>query len=76
MRIEILGGGCANCARLYENARKAISDSGKKAAIVKVTDYGKIASYGVMRTPALVIDGEIKSEGRVPGADEIRKMLG
>jgi small redox-active disulfide protein 2 len=76
MKMEILGGGCANCARLYENAKKAVSDSGRKATISKVTDYAKIAAYGVMRTPALVIDGEVKSEGRVPSADEIRKMLG
>ena len=75
MKIEILGGGCANCAKLYENAKKAVSDSGRKATIAKVTDYAKIASYGVMRTPALVIDGEVKSEGRVPSADEIKKML-
>ncbi len=75
MKIEILGGGCANCAKLYENARKAVSESGRKATIVKITDYAKIASHGVMRTPALVIDGEIKSEGRVPSADEIRKLL-
>jgi len=75
MKIEILGGGCANCTKLYESARKAVSDSGKKATIVKVTDYSEIASYGVMRTPALVIDGDIKSEGRVPTVDEIKKML-
>ena len=75
MKIEILGGGCANCSRLYENAKKAISDLGKKADIKKVTDYAKIASAGVMRTPALIIDGEIKSEGRIPSADEIKTML-
>jgi len=75
MKIGILGGGCENCGKLYENAKKAVSESGKKAAIVKVTDCGEIASYGVMRTPALVIDSEIKSEGRVPTVEEIKKML-
>jgi len=75
MRIEILGGGCANCIKLYENAKKAVKELGKKAEITKVTDYAEIVSAGVMQTPALVIDGEIKSEGRVPGAEEIKKML-
>ncbi|MEM2909118.1 MAG: thioredoxin family protein [Candidatus Bilamarchaeaceae archaeon] len=75
MKIEILGSGCANCKKLEENARKAVEKSGKKAEIVKVTDFGEIASYGVMRTPALVIDGTVKSEGRIPDVDEIVKML-
>ncbi|MEM2948923.1 MAG: thioredoxin family protein [Candidatus Bilamarchaeaceae archaeon] len=75
MKIEILGSGCANCKKLEENARKAVEKSGKKAEIVKVTDFGEIASYGVMRTPALVIDGTVKSEGRIPTVDEIVKML-
>ncbi|MEM4359223.1 MAG: thioredoxin family protein [Candidatus Bilamarchaeaceae archaeon] len=75
MKIEILGSGCASCKKLEENARKAVEKSGKKAEIVKVTDFGVIASYGVMRTPALVIDGTVKSEGRIPDVDEIVKML-
>jgi small redox-active disulfide protein 2 len=76
MKIEILGGGCANCGKLYDNVKKALADSGKEASVAKVADYAEIASYGVMRTPALVIDGKIKSEGRVPSAEEIRGMLG
>jgi len=76
MKIEILGSGCANCRRLEENAKKAVEKTGKKAEIVKVTDFARIVSYGVMRTPALVIDGKIKSEGRIPDVDEIAKMLG
>jgi len=75
MKIEILGGGCANCAKLYENAKKAIAQSGKKASVTKVTDYAEIASRGVMHPPALLIDGEIKSEGRIPTVEEIKKML-
>lgn len=75
LKIEILGSGCANCKRLEENARAAVAKTGKKAEILKVTDFGQIASYGVMSTPALVIDGKIKAEGRIPSADEIAKML-
>lgn len=75
MKIEILGSGCANCKRLEENARAAVAKAGKKAEILKVTDFGKIASYGVMSTPALVVDGKIKAEGRIPSVDEIAKML-
>jgi len=74
-RIEILGSGCANCKRLEENARMAVAKTGKKAEILKVTDFSKIAAYGVMSTPALVIDGKIKAEGRIPSVEEIIKML-
>jgi len=74
-RIEILGSGCANCKRLEENARMAVAKTGKKAEILKVMDFSKIAAYGVMSTPALVIDGKIKAEGRIPSVEEIIKML-
>ena len=75
MRIEILGTGCPKCKKLEENARKAVQESGKKAEIVKVTDIGKIVEYGVMSTPALVVDGKVKSSGRIPEAGEIKKWL-
>lgn len=75
MKIEILGTGCPKCKALEENARKAVQESGRKAEVVKVTDIGKIVGYGVMSTPALVVDGKVKSTGRVPGAGEIRKWL-
>ena len=75
MRIEILGTGCPKCKKLEENAWKAVQESGKKAEIVKVTDIGKIVGYGVMSTPALVVDGKVKSSGRIPEAGEIKKWL-
>ena len=75
MKIEILGSGCANCRKLEENAKEAVKKAGKDAEVVKVTDFSEIASYGVMMTPALVIDREIKAEGRIPSIDEIVKML-
>jgi len=74
--IEILGMGCPKCRVLAENAKKAIEKSGKKEySVVKVEDMQKIMSYGIMMTPALVIDGEIKSSGKVLSPEEIIKLL-
>ena len=75
MKIEVLGTGCPNCKLLESNAKKAIVELGKKAEIVKVTDIKDIMSYGVMGTPALVVDGEVVCVGRVPSAQEIKKWL-
>jgi small redox-active disulfide protein 2 len=75
MKIEILGTGCQNCKKLEENARKAVQEAKSKAEIVKVTDIGKIVEYGVMSTPALVIDGKVKSSGKIPEVGEIKKWL-
>jgi small redox-active disulfide protein 2 len=75
MRIEILGTGCPKCKKLEENARKAAEKTRTKAEIVKVTDVGKIIEYGVMSTPTLVIDGKVKSSGRIPDVEEIEKWL-
>jgi small redox-active disulfide protein 2 len=75
MRIEILGTGCPKCKQLEANARKAIEETKKKAEIVKVTEINKIIEYGVMSTPAIVVDGEVKASGRIPTAEEIKKWL-
>ena len=75
MRIEILGTGCPKCKSLEENAIKALSESGKDAEVIKVTDINKIIEYGVMSTPAIVIDGDVKSYGVVLGVEEIKKWL-
>ena len=75
MLIEILGSGCFNCKRLEENARMACSVLGIEADFVKVQDYSQIASYGVMATPALVVDGKVKSYGRVLSVEEIKKLM-
>ncbi|MBU1120228.1 TM0996/MTH895 family glutaredoxin-like protein [Patescibacteria group bacterium] len=75
MKIEILGSGCPNCKKLEENAKKALLESGKEADIVKVTDVNKFISYGVMSTPAIVIDGEVKSYGKIASVEEIKKWL-
>ena len=75
MKIEILGKGCANCARLEGNTRKALSLLGKEATIEKVTNIDDILSYGVMHTPALVVNGEVKSSGRVLTTEQIAEIL-
>ena len=75
MIIKVLGSGCANCKKLEENTRKAVEELGIEATIEKVTDFKKIMAYGVMKTPALVVDEKVKIMGRVPSADEIKKYL-
>jgi small redox-active disulfide protein 2 len=75
MKIEVLGSGCAKCTQLYDNVKKALVMAGKEAEVVKVQDIPSIMKYGVMSTPALVIDGEVKVSGKAPSAEEIRRML-
>ncbi|CAH2212528.1 thioredoxin family protein [Tepidibacter aestuarii] len=75
MNIKILGGGCKNCEVLYENTKQAVEELGIEATIEKVTDFVEIAKYGVMKTPALVVDEKVKISGRVVKADEIKKVL-
>ena len=75
MKIEILGTGCPKCKMLEENAKKAVAEAGVKAEIIKVTEIEKIIDYGVMSTPAIVIDGKMKSSGKIPDVSEIKKWL-
>lgn len=75
MVIKILGSGCPKCKQLEENAKKAISETGINATVEKVTDINKIMDYGVMMTPALVIDEEVKSVGKVLSSEDIKKFL-
>jgi small redox-active disulfide protein 2 len=75
MKIEVLGTGCAKCKRLEENVKKAIEEAGVKAEIIKVQDMDQIIGRGIMMTPALIIDGDEKAVGRVPGVEEIKRML-
>jgi small redox-active disulfide protein 2 len=75
MKIEVLGTGCAKCKTLYENAKKAVQESGKEAEIIKVEEIPKIMAYGVMSTPALVVDGQVKFSGKVASVSEIMGML-
>lgn len=75
MKIEILGTGCAKCKTLYENVKRALEESGKNAEVVKVEDIPSIMKYGVMSTPALVIDGQVKFSGKLASVAEIMGML-
>jgi len=75
MKIEILGMGCPKCKMLYENAQTAVKEAGVKAEVVKVDDMDQIIGYGVMMMPALVIDGEVKTSGKIPSSGEIKKWL-
>lgn len=75
MHIKILGPGCANCTRLEQVTREALDALGLEATVEKVTDYGEIAAYGIMRTPGLVIDEQVVVAGRVPTAAHVRELL-
>jgi small redox-active disulfide protein 2 len=75
-KIEVLGTGCAKCTKLEELARKASEEMGIEFELVKVKEINKIMDYGVMITPALVVNGEVKSAGKVPSVEEIKKMIG
>ncbi len=75
MIVKVLGGGCKNCEKLYANVKEAAENKGVSITIEKVTDYRDIVSYGVMKTPALVIDEEVKFSGRVAKVSEIESLL-
>ena len=75
MKIEILGTGCPKFKKLTELAEKAVKDTGISAEISKVDKINDIMNYGVMITPALVIDGEVKVSGRIPSEEEIKNWI-
>jgi len=75
MIIKILGTGCAKCKKLEENARQAISEAGIDATIEKVTDLDKIMDYGVMMTPALVIDDNVLARGKLLSVSDIKALI-
>jgi small redox-active disulfide protein 2 len=75
MKIEVLGMGCTNCNKLYQNAVEAVKLSGKEIEVAKVEDIKKIMGYGVLSTPALVIDGLVKAAGKVPKVEEIKEWI-
>jgi small redox-active disulfide protein 2 len=75
MEIKILGGGCAKCERLEKLAREVVAELGSEATFAKVKDLDAIMAYNVMSTPALVIDEEVKSSGRLPHREEIAEWI-
>ncbi len=75
MKIQILGKGCASCEKLFENAEVAARELGIDYELEKVTDLKVIMAHGVMLTPGLVVDGEVKSIGKVLSSEEIKELL-
>ena len=75
MEIKILGPGCPKCQKTEEIVKETLAESSVDATVDKVTDMMEIANYGVFGTPAVVIDGEVKSVGKVPKKDDIKKWL-
>ena len=76
MKLEVLGSGCANCQKLMAVTEEAVRDLGvADAEVVKVEDYAKIMAYGVMATPALVIDGKVVVSGKVPSKAEVSSLV-
>jgi len=74
-RIQILGSGCAKCRQLTAITEQAAQDLGLQYELEKVTDVTRYADFGVMFTPALVVDGVVKLSGKVPSLDEVRRLL-
>ncbi len=75
-KIQVLGPGCPKCTKLAANVQQVVEQHELDFEVKKVTDINEIMKFGVMITPALVVDGEVKSVGKVPSLDEIRQMLG
>lgn len=75
MKIEVLGTGCVDCVKLYENTKKALEESGKAGEVVKVESISSMLKYGIVSPPALVIDGEVKFSGQLLSAAEIKELL-
>ncbi len=73
--IEVLGPGCQKCQALYQHAEQAAKELGIEFEIKKVTDISAIVSHGVMSTPALVVNGQLKLSGRVPSAEQLKGFL-
>ncbi len=75
MNVKVLGTGCARCKQLYAEAQKAVQQAGVAATLEKIEKIDEIMRFGVMMTPALVIEGEVKCAGRIPSAQEIVAWL-
>ncbi len=75
MTIQILGLGCSKCKRLYELANRALQETGVTASVEKVEDIEKIMKFEILMTPGLAIDGKVKTAGRIPNLDEMRRLI-
>ncbi len=76
MKIKVLGPGCANCQKMEEMAKQAVSDLGLTAKVVKITDIGDIARHGILSTPGLIVNGKVKHTGKpLPSLDKVKEVL-
>jgi small redox-active disulfide protein 2 len=75
MEIKVLGTGCAKCGMLEDVARQAVAELGLDATVEKVSELADIMAFGVMSTPALVVDGQVRLAGRLPKLDELKSIL-
>lgn len=75
MKIEIVGPGCPRCIATEKNVKEAVKQLGIQAEIVKITDVKEFAKKGVMFTPAVIVDGQVKISGKIPTVDEIKEIL-
>ncbi len=75
MLIQVLGTGCAKCKTLHEMVKKAVQETGVDALVEKVDDIQQIMAFEILMTPGLVINGEVKTAGRVPSAEEIKRLI-
>jgi len=75
MKIEVLGPGCPKCNATFENVKKALSELGKSAEVVKVTDINTMIEKGIMQTPALIIDGKLIVQGKIATVEQIKQFI-
>lgn len=75
MNIKILGSGCANCKKLQLITEEVVKEMGADASVEKIEDMQKIMGYGIMKTPAIVINEKVKAYGRIPKKEEIKKFI-
>lgn len=75
MKVQVYGTGCAKCNMLEKAVKQAVKDTGVNAEVVKVSDIDAIVDAGILTTPGLAVDGKLKSQGRVPSQDEIKKWI-
>ena len=75
MKVQIYGTGCAKCNMLEKAAKEAVKELGANVEVVKVNDINAIVEAGILATPGFAVDGEVKSMGRVPSGDEIKKWI-
>ena len=75
MEVKILGPGCPRCQQTEKAVKEAVAETGTEASVEHVSNFMEIAKYGVLGTPAVVVDGEVKSVGKIPSVEEVKKWL-